>query len=157
MPNPFDGQHVEPFDGDINGGWVYIMVTAADRGRYKLGLTRNIPLEPNGRYKNGRTFDPSLSLQVAYFVPTSFIPLSKLEAYLKRICERRIQFIDEDGPSEWFGGEAEHAQIWLESELQTLFDQDIADISQFGKGRICRAFASDMIDMLSRRNNRSSA
>lgn len=144
-------QQFEHADGDFKGGWIYIMMTAADLHRYKLGLTRNNPLELDGRHKKGRTFDPFLCLEVAYFVPTSFMALSTLEAYLKRICQRRIEFIDEDGFSEWFRGTVRDAQLWLESELQTMFGQDIADVSQFGQGRICRAYASDLIDLFPRR------
>lgn len=90
-------------------------MSGTDIDRFKVGKTINHPVE---RLKQLRTGDPTLALQVAYFVPTLLdIPLGGLESAIhQQLAESkgRLSFYDETF-SEWFNGDARDA--WSELDM----------------------------------------
>lgn len=47
----------------MNGGWIYVFMTASDYGRYKVGFTKRNPML---RLKQLRTGDPKIGFEVAF-------------------------------------------------------------------------------------------
>jgi len=124
----------------FTGGWIYVMMTSSDYGRFKVGRTKGNPLD---RAKELRTGDPYLDLHVAYFVPASMGQLSKLETALHKEFDERIATHDES-ISEWFSGPADWAANRLESILEDWTDEPVSSLYAYGQGRICRAYEADL-------------
>lgn len=85
------------------GAWLYVMMTAADYNRFKVGKSINDPLDRRGTF---RTADPFLALQGAFFIPAQMVDISTIEAYVKRNFRKRGLGIDHytESTSEWFRG-----------------------------------------------------
>lgn len=97
-------QENEPvFYTQPNGAWLYVMMTAADYKRFKVGKSINDPLDRRGTF---RTADPYLALQGAFFIPAQMGDISTIEAYVKHNFRQRGLGIDHysENPSEWFKG-----------------------------------------------------
>lgn len=128
------------------GGWIYILMTSANYGRYKLGMTIGNPLV---RYVQLRCGDPQLAFQVAFYVPGQFGRLRQVEHSLhKRLedNEQRIYFHD-DTKSEWFKGNASDAEIDVAHELCVMTNSAIANYRRdylYGNDRMVRAMESDL-------------
>ncbi|MEH3425568.1 GIY-YIG nuclease family protein [Enterobacter roggenkampii] len=61
-----------------DGSWIYVLMSGTDINRFKVGKTTQHPVK---RMKDIRTGDPTLALQVAYFVPALLnIKLGMLES-----------------------------------------------------------------------------
>ncbi|MDU1953440.1 MAG: hypothetical protein E6750_18835 [Atlantibacter hermannii] len=99
----------------MEGGGIYVLMSGTDIKRFKVGKTINHPVE---RLKQLRTGDPTLALQVAYFVPASQgRQLASLESaihYQLSATIGRINFYDETN-SEWLHIDARNA--WLELDF----------------------------------------
>ncbi|WP_407299873.1 GIY-YIG nuclease family protein [Raoultella planticola] len=129
----------------INGGWIYVFMTASDYSRYKVGFTERNPML---RLKQLRTGDPKIGFEVAFFIPNSLgIKLSKLEVMLHKELGHPIEFLDEK-KSEWFKGKP--TDVWL--ELQSLFTKlgyEVTDIYQKNQNKIVRFWEGDIISLYS--------
>ncbi|MFJ1467737.1 GIY-YIG nuclease family protein [Massilia orientalis] len=126
---------------ELDGGWIYVIMTSSDYNRYKIGRTNGNPMD---RVKKLRTGDPGVDLQAAYFIPASHGKLSQVEAALHREFEPRISFHDET-VSEWFRGDAKRACEWMEYLLGEWKGQPVTfGLYLLGEGRICRAFEDDL-------------
>lgn len=121
-------------EGKVDGGWIYVLMTASDYNRYKVGLTIDNPLL---RYKKLRTGDPTLGFEVAYYIPNSLgISLSSLENALHKELGPRVNFFDEVS-SEWFYGNPRHA--W--QNLEMIFEEfgfEVTDWFQPGENKVVR-------------------
>ncbi|HHQ4522829.1 TPA: GIY-YIG nuclease family protein [Aeromonas veronii] len=134
-------QHGWNGEGWLDGGWIYVLMTASDYDRYKVGLTINNPLL---RYKKLRTGDPRLGLEVAYYIPNSLgLTLRSLENKLHKVLGPSINFFDEV-PSEWFSGEPRDAYTKLESCFEG-WGFDVTDFFQPSEKKIVRFWEADLI------------
>ncbi len=134
-------QHGWTGEGWLDGGWIYVLMTASDYNRYKVGLTTNNPLL---RYKTLRTGDPTLGFEVAYYIPNSLgVTLSSLESALHKELGPSINFFD-DGPSEWFSGYPGCAF----TKLEICFEEwgfVVTDDFQPSEQKIVRFWEADLI------------
>ncbi|MEH3828183.1 GIY-YIG nuclease family protein [Enterobacter roggenkampii] len=126
-----------------DGSWIYVLMSGTDINRFKVGKTTQHPVK---RMKDIRTGDPTLALQVAYFVPALLnIKLGMLESAIHQQLAStvgRISFYDE-ALSEWFHGDARNA--W--SELDMIFEEfefTVTDHYQPGENKIVRFWGADM-------------
>ncbi|EHP8019863.1 GIY-YIG nuclease family protein [Enterobacter roggenkampii] len=126
-----------------DGSWIYVLMSGTDINRFKVGKTTQHPVK---RMKDIRTGDPTLALQVAYFVPALLnIKLGMLESAIHQQLAStvgRISFYDE-AQSEWFNGDARNA--W--SELDMIFEEfefTVTDHYQPGENKIVRFWGADM-------------
>ncbi|MHA1002869.1 hypothetical protein ACR9IA_20305 (plasmid) [Leclercia pneumoniae] len=126
-----------------HGSWIYVLMSGTDINRFKVGKTIQHPVK---RMKDIRTGDPTLALQVAYFVPASLnIKIRMLESAIHQQLAAsvgRISFYDE-AESEWFHGDARNA--W--SELDMIFEEFefiVTDCYQPGENKIVRFWGTDM-------------
>jgi len=131
------------FLNKTDGSWIYVLMSGTDIDRFKVGKTINHPVE---RLKHLRTGDPTLALQVAYFVPASLnIKLGTLESALHQQLTAsvgRIYFYDES-ISEWFYGDARNA--WF--ELDMLFEEfgfTVTDYYQPSESKVVRFWGADL-------------
>lgn len=131
------------FINQTEGGWIYVLMSGTDINRFKVGKTINHPVE---RLKQLRTGDPTLALQVAYFVPTLLgISLGGLESAIHHELTEsmgRISFYDETF-SEWFNGDARDA--W--SELDMIFEEfefTVTNYYQPDENKIVRFWGADL-------------
>lgn len=111
----------------MDGGWIYVFMSASDYNRFKVGMTINNPLI---RLNNLRTGDPTLDFQVAYFIPSTLNwNLFELENHIHKELEAgsgRINFFNEK-PSEWFIGDCRNA--WF--ELDVIFENLGVDVTDY--------------------------
>lgn len=126
-----------------DGSWIYVLMSGTDINRFKVGKTINHPVE---RLKHLRTGDPTLALQVAYFVPALLgIPLGGLESAIHQHFTEshgRLSFYDET-LSEWFNGDARDA--WRELDMiMEEFEFTVTDLYQPGENKIVRFWGADM-------------
>jgi hypothetical protein len=128
-------------DNDLDGGWIYVMMTSSNYNRFKVGRTNGNPLD---RAKKLRTGDPGIDLQTAYFIPALHGKLSKIEAALHREFGQRISFHDET-TSEWFYGNAKWACVLIEGLFEDWVGQPVTGMHMVCQDRICRAYAEDLI------------
>ncbi len=100
------------------GAWLYVMMTAADYKRFKVGKSINDPLDRRGTF---RTADPYLALEGAFFIPAQMGDISTIETYVKRNFRQRGLGIDHysETSSEWFQGSAAWA---IEQIVELLCD-----------------------------------
>lgn len=118
-----------------------MLMTSSNYGRYKIGRTRGNPLK---RYKTLRTGDPGLFLEVAYFIPSTHGKLSHVEAYIHaHLADVRWLFHDES-ESEWFRGDGQEHQIWIENWIQMATDSDIHYYSYVHPEHVCRMYEADI-------------
>lgn len=126
-----------------DGSWIYVLMSGTDINRFKVGKTIQHPVK---RLKDLRTGDPTLALQVAYFVPASLnIKLGTLESAIHQQLtadSRRIFFYD-DAESEWFHGDARDAWLQLGMIFEE-FELTVTDFYQPGETKIVRFWGSDM-------------
>lgn len=47
----------------MDGGWIYVLMTASDYSRYKVGFTKHDPML---RLRQLRTGDPKIGFEVAF-------------------------------------------------------------------------------------------
>lgn len=121
------------------GAWIYVMWTPSDPNRFKIGRTRNNPLN---RAKQLRTGDPYLALAAAYFVPAAYGLLSKIEMAVHRELQGRIAF--EDGsPSEWFQGTPGWACYWIEGVFEDWW-APVRTGHEIGGDSVAKAEESDL-------------
>jgi hypothetical protein len=71
---------------ELDGGWIYAMLSSSDYNRFKLGKTT---LNPVSRWKGLRTADPTLGFLAAYFVPEALGTLSAIETDIHNRLEGR--------------------------------------------------------------------
>jgi hypothetical protein len=129
---------------EMTGGWIYVLMTSADYGRYKVGRTIGSPLV---RFKALRTADPKLGLEIAYFVPSSFDELSRVEAALHRNLVGRMTFHDEV-PSEWFAGDVKAATEWIECLFAEWWgDGVVSDWFRPDLKQISRVYEGDLLSI----------
>lgn len=86
-----------------SGGWLYVMMTAADYKRFKVGKSINDPLDRRATF---RTADPYLALSGAFFIPAKMGDVSIIETYVKHYFMQQglgIAHYSENA-SEWFKG-----------------------------------------------------
>lgn len=85
------------------GAWLYVMMTAENYERFKVGKSINDPLDRRATF---RTADPYLALAGAFFIPAQMGDISTIEAYVKHNFRQSGLGIDHysDKPSEWFKG-----------------------------------------------------
>lgn len=126
-----------------DGSWIYVLMSGTDINRFKVGKTTQHPVKRMKEIRNG---DPTLALQVAYFVPALLnIKLGMLESSIHQQLAAtvgRISFFDE-AVSEWFHGDARNA--WL--ELDMIFEEfgyTVTDLYQPGENKIVRFWGADM-------------
>lgn len=126
-----------------DGSWIYVLMTGTDINRFKVGKTTQHPVE---RMKQLRTGDPTLALQVAYFVPASLnIKLGMLESAIHHQLAatlKRISFYDET-ISEWFHADARDAWRELDMIFEE-FEYTVTNFYQPGQSQIVRFWGSDM-------------
>ncbi|MCD2358941.1 GIY-YIG nuclease family protein [Pantoea sp. MHSD4] len=126
-----------------DGSWIYVLMSGTDINRFKVGKTIQHPVK---RLKDLRTGDPTLALQVAYFVPASLnIKLGRLESAIHQELTAglgRICFYD-DAESEWFHGDARDARLQLDMIFEE-FELTVTDFYQPGEIKIVRFWGADM-------------
>lgn len=126
-----------------DGSWIYILMEGENINKFKVGKTTQHPVK---RFKDIRSGNTTLAIQVAYFVPSSLnIDLGYLETSIHRQLEAsvgRICFYDE-AKSEWFNGDARHAWLELDMLLEE-FGFTVTDYYQPGETKIVRFWGSDM-------------
>lgn len=134
----------------MEDGWIYVLMSASNIDRFKVGKTKNHPV---ARLKQLRTGDPTLALQVAYFVPSLLnITLSGLESHIHQSLTEshgRLNFFDETS-SEWFAGDVRDA--W--SELDMIIEGcelTVTDWYQPGENKVVRYWGGDLEDEYRRR------
>lgn len=131
------------FINKTEGGWIYVLMSGTDINRFKVGKTINHPVE---RLKQLRTGDPTLALQVAYFVPALVgFQLRSLENAIHQQLAAAVGRIScyDDTISEWFHGDARNA--WL--ELDMIFEEfnfTVTDYYQPNQNKIVRFWGADM-------------
>ncbi len=132
----------------MNGGWIYVFMSASDYDRFKVGMTINNPLK---RLNQLRTGDPTLDFQVAYFIPSALNwNLSELENHIHKELQAgsgRINFFNET-PSEWFLGDCRNAWMELDVIFENLevkvtdyFDPDEKNIVRFWEENLRSLYA----------------
>lgn len=126
-----------------DGSWIYVLMSGTDINRFKVGKTIQHPVK---RLKDLRTGDPTLALQVAYFVQSSLnIKLGILESAIHQQLAAglgRICFYDE-AESEWFHGDARDAWLQLDMIFEE-FEFTVTDYYQPGETKIVRFWGADM-------------
>lgn len=131
------------FINKTEGGWIYVMMSGTDINRFKVGKTVNHPVK---RMKDLRTGDPTLALQVAYFIPALLgIPLGGLESAIhQQLTEShgRLSFYDEN-LSEWFNGDARDAWFELDMIIEE-FGFTVTDYYQPCENKIVRFWGADL-------------
>ncbi|CNG73327.1 T5orf172 domain [Yersinia kristensenii] len=134
-------------EGEIvmDGGWIYVFMTASDYSRYKVGFTKHDPML---RLRQLRTGDPKIGFEVAFFIPDSLgIKLSALEAMLHEELGHPIEFWDEQ-KSEWFKGEP--SDVWYEMQsLFTTFGYEVTDSYQPYQNKIVRFWEEEIVSLFS--------
>lgn len=125
------------FISKTEGGWIYVLMSGSDINRFKVGKTINHPVE---RLKELRTGDPTLALQVAYFVPNLLdFKLRSIESAIHHQLAAtvgRLSFYDET-ISEWFHGDARNAWLELDMILEE-FNFTVTDHYQPDENKIVR-------------------
>lgn len=124
----------------LDGAWIYVMMTSSDYNRFKVGRTRDNPLN---RVRHLRTGDPYLALEAAYFVPTAHGHLSRIESAIHGELTGRIAFYD-GSPSEWFRGTAVSACEWIESTFEGWWEP-ISGAHRIGTGTVVKAYEEDLL------------
>lgn len=126
-----------------DGSWIYVLMDGENINKFKVGRTIQHPVK---RFKDIRSGNTTLAIQVAYFVPASLnINLGELESDIHRELSAglgRICFYDE-AESEWFHGDARDA--WL--QLDMIFEEfgfTVTDYYQPGETKIVRFWGVDM-------------
>lgn len=110
---------------DLEGGWIYMVMTSEDYERFKIGMTRGAT--PMRRVKQLRTSDPFISLLVSYFIPCKVHELSKWENALQQ--EFGPPILTHDGTeSEWYRGGLGEAQEWVEAKLEEWFGNPVMGV-----------------------------
>ncbi|EOW6411123.1 MULTISPECIES: GIY-YIG nuclease family protein [Cronobacter] len=131
------------FINKAEGGWIYVLMSGTDIYRYKVGKTINHPVE---RFLQLRTGDPTLALQVAYFVPVLVgFKLRSLENAIHHQLAAAVGRIScyDDTISEWFHGDARNA--WLEMDMMfEEFNLTVTDYYQPNQNKIVRFWGADL-------------
>ncbi|MDU6431631.1 MAG: GIY-YIG nuclease family protein [Pantoea sp.] len=126
-----------------DGSWIYVLMDGENINKFKVGKTTQHPVK---RFKDIRSGNTTLAIQVAYFVPASLnIKLGELESAIHRQLAAsvgRICFYDET-QSEWFNGDARDAWSELDMILEE-FGYTVTDYYQPGETKIVRFWGSDM-------------
>lgn len=98
------------------GGWIYIIMTASDYDRVKIGKSRNAPMV---RTNNLKTGDPNIALGYVYFVPDTVVDFSILEKLIHQaLDDTRVPFMETGGKSEWFYGYISDVRILVDDIIE---------------------------------------
>ncbi len=128
---------------NLQGGWIYILLSSQDYTRCKIGRTSGNPLV---RYRQLRTADPFLGLTVAYYIPNSFGLVSTFEKLIHSEFKDLKIINHDEGRTEWFRIKYSDAEKLIDGMLEDWCKQKVHYSSCLHPDKLCKLYESDIQD-----------